>query len=370
MSGNNSNIQLDELREALEEIENANNNPTMDLLKLHAECLPKFNGNPDLLEGFLMEINTFYTKYHETAGTTETQKEMVLLLIKTKIIEEAQIYVQSNPQFKTWLQIRQALKDRFGDQTTVEMLQNQLNYMKIQRNESYLEFIERLSQVKYKIQRKNALNNTAAVVTLLNAQIEKQALTTLLINVKSDLCTIIRCRNVETINDAIPIIQEDLELKNQQNPSFKVPITAQRPNWQQKPSSSFPSQPIPVKPRFLPQQNFPTNQQVFGRRNENVFKPNQRQYQYRDQYPQPMSGVSVQPRNNYNPPRWQQQKRENSNVIQSQARRPNLQQNYNHFQNNQGQQPHWVAEELHTQEQPEQPSTSQNFWDEASEELN
>lgn len=367
MTNNDTTIQLDELRSVLEEIE-AVNQSKMDLLKLHAECLPKFNGKSELLEGFIMEIDKFFNKYHETAGTSEIQKEMVLLLIKTKIIDEAQIYIQSNPQFDTWPEIKQALKDRFGEQTTIEMLQNQLNYMKINKNESYLEFIERLSQLKYKIQRKNAMNNNAAIVQLLNDQIDKQALTTLLINVKPELSTIIRCKNIKNINDAIPVIQEDIELKNQQNPFRKFPINVQRPNWQQNTKSTFPSQPIPIKQRpYVPQQKFPTHQQVFGNREENVFKPNQQSFRYQ----QPMSGISVHPRNiNYNPPRWQQQKRKNSNVIQSQARRPNLQPDFNQFSTtNQNEAPRWTSEELFMQEQPST-STTGNFRQEASEDSN
>lgn len=311
-----------------------------------AHTLRTFSGRSEHLEYFINSVDTFYNRY--AVGTTdESLKEFVHASIVSKLIDEAGDFIFCRPDLKSWPDIKNALRIKFGDKTDRNVLLQQLNFLCKNRNESSLEFIERLktllSRINIKIHADPNLTN--GTKTALVSQAEATAITVLMANVPSELRTILMIHNPKSLEDANTLVFNHALIEQQINSRMNIPrgppnIFAQTSNLRPKPQNNhmpfinpvsnfpqptfnrgqssfmppqqyfpqnrhenstlfrpqqhfsgkqtFPSQPINIQPRPI-RHHFPTNQQVFGKpkdvfSRENSHKPTEK--------PVPMSTTS------------------------------------------------------------------------------
>lgn len=295
---------------------NNNCNIMADALRATVTLLKTFDGNPARLESFINQIDTFHARYF---NNDVSQQEYVLLAIKSKLLNSAEELLLTRPDLQTWDQIKLALRQKFSDPITRTNLQQQLIFL-TRKNESVQDYILKLKALVTQINNKictEILNAEARAILI--AQNELTATQNLLSNVPNDLRTLLIVQNPPNLDVAIEIIS-NYEILTSQN-SFKnnflqnmttkpkqpnhtflnnlpKPMNFQPPFWNnfQKPTNfrpPFPSQPININPQPV-KHHFPTAQQVFGikpKTNINQFKPLPPKI-----YPQPMSGVSIQPR--------------------------------------------------------------------------
>ena len=108
-----------------------------------AHTLKSFSGRSEHLDFFIVSVDKYYIRYHE--GTQdESLKEFVFASICSKIIDEAGDFLLCRPDLKTWPQIKTALRQKFGDRINRQVLSEQLNFLNRNKNESILDFIERI----------------------------------------------------------------------------------------------------------------------------------------------------------------------------------------------------------------------------------
>lgn len=122
----------------------------MNCAKEIAHTLKPFSGKPEHLEYFIQAADKFYNRYHETAQD-ESVKEFVIASICSKIIDEAGDYLLCHPEFSTWPLIKADLRRVFGDKINRHTLSQQLNFLTRNKNESTIEFLDRIKILKNRI---------------------------------------------------------------------------------------------------------------------------------------------------------------------------------------------------------------------------
>lgn len=333
------NTQSDNISESVNEILNLisnlsiDNMTTLSAAKEIAHTLKPFSGKSEHLEFFVNSIDKFYNRYN--IATDETLQEFVFATICSKIIDEAGDYLLCHPELTTWPLIKDELRNKFGDKINRHTLSQQLNFLSKYKNESTLDFLDRIKILKNRINVKiNSERLVQATKTALIEQNERSAITVLLANISSELRTILMINNPQDLDDTYNLVLNHTIIEQQINNRHQVlrnniPQTLTNPRQnnrhQHQPNfnnsyshintnsyqNPFPNQPINIQPRPV-QHRFPTNAEVFGKP-QNIFNKNRRVMDA----PTPMSGVSIQPRN------------------QQPFQRPQPSQNLQHFQRSQ-----------------------------------
>lgn len=304
------------------------NNYTMaDALKSTVILLKTFDGTPTRLETFVNQIDTFYTRYF---NADPSQQEYVILAIKSKIIGAAEDFLLTRSDLNTWAEIKIALQQKFTDPITRVNLQQQLIFLS-KKNESTQDYIQKLKALVTKINNKicSEIANIEARRVLI-AQNELTATQNLLANISSELRTLLIVQNPQNLDHAIDVITNYEILTSQnhfknnylQNHNLAKQNVQRTPNQfsgtqQKMPNNqfrmNFPKQ-NPTNQSRPPNQHFnkqqgqffrPPNQSFFKPQNQNFAQKNT-QYSKPQQYPQPMSGVSIQPRKPVSQVRHQQ----------------------------------------------------------------
>lgn len=314
-------MSIDSLVETLTQLSISDNMTTINAAKEIAHTLRPFTGRSEHLDYFINSVDIFYNRY-AASSADESLKEFVFASITSKIIDEAGDFLLCRPDLKTWADIKIALKLKFGDKTDRNVLLQQLNFLSKNKNESALEFIDKLKLLLSKINLKTQadLTLTSSTKQALIQQAESTAITVLLANVSSELRTILMIHNPKTLEDANTLVFNHSLIEQQINsrlyttrpltsqPTFKPKIAYQLPTFNSIPNpnfnksqsqnqfrtnhqpnvytpsanfnhnynqnnsyAKFPSQPINIQPRPI-KYNFPTNRQVFGKP-KNVFSP-------------------------------------------------------------------------------------------------
>lgn len=302
------------LTETINSISNRTTMVSLTAAKEIAHTLRPFSGKSEHLEFFIASVDKFHKRYHD--GTAdESLKEFVFAAICAKLTDEAGDFILCRPDLKTWSEIKAALRLKFGDRVNRQVLLQQLTFLCRNKNESLLDFIERLKLLKSRILLKTIADDSISLATkeALNAQTELTTVTVLMSNCPIDLRTILMFRNPQNLEEANVIVVNHSLVEQQINARTYVPRQTQQPssiqskpvhqnnfrnlqqpnfsnpqmnftrpqfnnfreNYQpQNPVSSFnnsaqqkpvwPSQPVQIQTKPV-QQHFPTNKQVFGK---------------------------------------------------------------------------------------------------------
>lgn len=343
-----SDISLDDLSNCLDalnlnntDFESNNTTPKMpeintNIFKLYADSIQVYDGSEIELEPFINAVDEFHELYHSDDIALNKCIERIIF---GKLIDRARMLIGARPELNTWPLVRQFLRESFGDNRSLDILEQLLFTMTINKNETPLEFARRIQTIRsklcFKLNSRPITELTREQKLIYIQQYESQSLKVFLRNLAIRNCDFIRARNPSTLEEAINLHIENenftqsqhqaqnLVNKNSQTPqkqNFNSQLNANRyinktpaiqnPNYSlqntyvpqyqnpfQQVSSTFPSQPIPIQQRQV-RQNFPTNAQTFGQQH-NVFKPNP--FRQNLSVPQPMSIQSRQPSINQNP---------------------------------------------------------------------
>ncbi|KAB0800483.1 hypothetical protein PPYR_06223 [Photinus pyralis] len=353
--------------------------PTIQAAKAIADFLPTFSGDSSQLESFIKRCDTFYNSYGITADTALNNFSFNVLYSKLK--DEVLNFVMGRPDLTTWPLIRTALRDHYGDRVDRQTLTREFLHMSIGRNENILDFLDRIGQMKSRLEIKisSESGTSAERKVLLMEQNEGNALGVLLSNVDDKVRLLLEIGNAKNLTEASDIVvrhfyneqrinsmHHDSRQRPNQLPKFpnktntvtkrpfqnsfpfgqsynnytphfdqtqvqRTPYRYEfnpRPNFPNRlyqhefnPRSKFPSQPVNIQSPPV-KQYFPTNSQVFGKPKD-VFSPKN---SYKPQNkPEPMSTTSRNPSIHHK-----------------------QQQQYNYFRSDS--KPNFISEEIHLAE--------------------
>ena len=295
-----------------------NGNVNINILKLYADSIPPYNGSELELEPFINAVSEFHELYY---GTDQALNKCIERIISGKLRDRARMLIGARPELNTWALIKDNLRATFGDNRSIDILEQTLFTMTMHRNENPLDFARRIqtnrSKLCFKLNSKPSTEVTKEQKFIYIKQYE--SLKVFLRNLNMRTCDFIRSRNPETLEDAVNLyienenfVQSQIQTQNliskqpvknqigQQNANKFQNQTPYKQNYQNQflqfpPQQNFPSQPIPIQPRPNTNIRFPTNNQVFGnQQKQNVFKPNPNRTP--QHAPEPMS---IQTRQNF-----------------------------------------------------------------------
>ncbi|KAL1488826.1 hypothetical protein ABEB36_014622 [Hypothenemus hampei] len=260
----------------------------MDNIKFHTSLLPTFSGKQEHLESFILSIDEFYSLYF---NNSDEQRRLVTAAIKSKLVEDARNFYLSRPDLISWSEIKLGLRQKFGDPITYFVLMQQLQYLKIERNEGIMPFVDRLKTFVQRIIAKiqcEVVDPTSKATLLI--QVENTSVLILTANSPQTLKTMLMKQRPTTLDDAVQcvvnydMIESQVNFTNNNFPSTRNPTERSnnfKSNQNRTPPNifrnqvhpvtlppqnrpqTFPSQPIPIQSRPI-NRYYPTNAQVFG----------------------------------------------------------------------------------------------------------
>ncbi|KAL1489560.1 hypothetical protein ABEB36_013513 [Hypothenemus hampei] len=260
----------------------------MDNIRFHTFLLPTFSGKQEHLESFILSIDEFYSLYF---NNSDEQRRLVTAAIKSKLVEDARNFYLSRPDLISWPEIKLGLRQKFGDPTTYFVLMQQLQYLKIERNEGIMPFVDRLKTFVQRIIAKiqcEVVDPTSKATLLI--QVENTSVLILTANSPQTLKTMLMIQRPTTLDDAVQcvvnydMIESQVNFINNNFPSTRNPTERSnnfKSNQNRTPPNifrnqvhpvalppqnrpqTFPSQPIPIQSRPI-NRYYPTNAQVFG----------------------------------------------------------------------------------------------------------
>ncbi|KAK9880515.1 hypothetical protein WA026_011754 [Henosepilachna vigintioctopunctata] len=297
--------------------------------------LPKFSGIQAELNSFLSACEEYIAQF---ANTEQIVKTYCIAVVKSKLIEKANAEYRSSNVPNTWNAFKNFLLQKFGDHANLDVLKNQLQFLRKKPNQDITDFIEEIKAYKIRINyRIDAEPTLDAALKLLHKQLTSDLAKNVLIsNVSIDLQTALLTTPNITFDLAVQTVENYISQKSQLDL-----MRSWRQPYQMK---TFPSQSINVKPQInnVPR-HYPTNKEVFGRSNtyesqkSNVFKPNKN---FVPKYRQtPMSTTTANPI-------IQRRQIQNHNQTPQRTFFDNNSRSFNHFQNHKQISPNYISEEL------------------------
>lgn len=365
--------KLEQLLDSFENLNLSNSennsvqNPEMaeinySLLRYQADNIPNFDGNPKLLQRFITSSENLLRAFQDKVHPDAPINTCLIDTIFSKLRGRAADLICSRSEIDNWQLIKNLLQTTFADQRSIDCLIQDLLNLRINRNESPINFGMRLQDTRSLLFSKlNASSDNRAVKLMKIDHYNDFALKTFINNLPYNTQLVVRLKNPESLEQAISFVQEEdnfqqFKFRNTNNTQFsqkpvrsicpqttlpqtsyftpqnthnnyKPPQTFNQPTFTNTNIPQFPPRfpqgPIPITPKPNYTQSFPTNKQVFGKP-QNVFKPGTVQPTYK---PTPMSTST-----------------RNSMPF----KKPN------YFQNNPNQKPNFTHQELFNQEVTEQ----------------
>ncbi|CAH2001487.1 unnamed protein product [Acanthoscelides obtectus] len=298
---------------------------SLQMLRMFVDTIPNFDGNFNTLPSFISSCDYLFDTFNTSE---ETIKRYLLRVVQTKLVGRAQLLVGCRTELNSWSLIKNALEQCFGDNRSLECLEQDLFLASPNRNESPLDFGKRLQILRSTLAQKLSISDsTPEVKVAMMKQYDGICLRAFVRGLSGPLQTVIRLKNPSSLEEAMAYIIEEENFQYTQN-IFKFPNHSKTPgsntqnsyskpqtkfghsnnnyrnqapnqnfhyqkfqaphqsNFQQsyrppqtfpadRNRNNFPSQPINIQSRNNNfQKRYPTNQEVFGPpRNTNVFKP-------------------------------------------------------------------------------------------------
>lgn len=280
---------------------------TVNMAELKPEflnCVPTFNGNPSELNRFLSVCDSLIQTFYDVNNPANFRNTYLLNSLISKLEGNAKVIINIQG-CKTWLEVRNALQNNFGDQRDETCLNRDLVMMRQFPQEKPQHFYERILNIlNLLVNYIDSHEETNESKQLKRTLYNNLALKTFLSGLKEPLGTTIRCMRPTTLSEANQLVIQESNFQYLQKPNHRFqsfpqnnrsfsPSLVNRPmnsNFQSNiaPNRNFPSQPINVQPIRNVPQNFPSNSQVFrNQQKSNVFRPNRNNS--RQPNPTPMS---------------------------------------------------------------------------------
>lgn len=322
----------------------------INLIKYYAEFIPEFNGNPLELRQYIAQVENTFLEIPEAAH------KFVFAHARQKLKGAAKITCAGRTELNTWTALKERLIALYSCTDTLETLELKMNQAYPKQNETLLAFGSRLQHIRSQIIDKIHLTEVDNNRKILKIEFcETNAKNRFITFIPERYQTSIKLAKPIALEQAIDIytgLEQEHEIRtaqrnlgqpqqkntnhqnqnfrgyrnqqghssqNAQNQNFPNNSRNQNPNRQ----TPFPSQPINVQPRHVPQR-YPQRIQAFNnpqRPNKNVFAPN-RNFQPSPQVP--MSGISSGSRQQNTPPN-----RQNYPIPMSGIDSNNIETNYN-----------------------------------------
>lgn len=343
--------------------------------------IPRYEGNPSELSEYTRSVQDIFDQFHQPQDPNAYINKLLLSAARNRLKGPA-LEVVTGQTILTWEELRTILIDNFGDQRSELNLVIDLTRLKQNFREHPVDFYNRCRSLVAILNSKISLTNDIQEIKNYRiANAKALALKSFTSGLMEPLGSFLRSRAPATLENALTIVKEELDVRYFQNLQNKPQTSVQQPiKIPQRPHPTFQNYPI-LQPRAqqnqFPQQarqyqpnvapithlnpnqppaQFPGYQKPFGKPGQNVFAP-KRNFQP-SKKPEPMDMSTIKKR-----PASQQvgnfRQRPFNQASQNYSRFQPGNSSTNHFTNN-GQRPNFTFEELHNMNtEPQQDSYDQ-----------
>lgn len=182
-------------------MENVNRIP-MEILKI----IPVFDGETRTLPLFIKKCEYILQSFQ--GGNV--QNEYLFHIITSRLSGDAANLVGERELIHTWEELKELLNQHFGDPRSEECLAMELESLKRNRNESYVDFCHRIQQLRSSLFSKvSETIDDANLRTAKHHIYNNTSLNVFLYNLPAYLVRLVRLRNVTILEDALKIVLEE-----------------------------------------------------------------------------------------------------------------------------------------------------------------
>lgn len=236
-----------------------------------SSIIPKFDGDERLLNLYIKKCE-YVIKCYQKVGNP-AQDLYVFHVVSSKLVGKAAHLISERPDIESWAELKSVLTQHFGDPRSEECIAIQLETLKINHNESYLDFCNRIQQVKSTLIAKVNLIADDHVRRSKITIYDNMALNVFLYNLPEDLIRIVRLKGSNTLEGALSIVLEEVNFQFQYNARNKM-LRQGVPNKVLPTSTHNPYvEKFGLKP-FFTANSSPQNQGGFRFNTPNQFRPN------------------------------------------------------------------------------------------------
>lgn len=231
------------------------------------KIIPLFSGESRLLSLFIRKTEYIINLYRGN----DIQNEYLFNAITSRLSGEAANLIGERDSIHSWAELKRVLQDHFGDPRTEDCLILELESLKINQGESYLDFCHRVQQLRSILISKinESVDDEATRLSKQNIY-TNLSLNVFLYNLPRYLVRLVRQKNVSTLEDALKAVleeqffQEVYDQKQSQKPKFNQNFqgrnTSYNFNSQASPSASTSAPNMQQSNNnFTPKRNTPNN---------------------------------------------------------------------------------------------------------------
>lgn len=174
------------------------------------KIIPVFNGETRALPLFIKKCQYILQSFQ--GGNL--QNEYLFHVITSRLAGEAANLVGEREQIGTWAELKDLLVQHFGEPKSEECLAMELESLKRNRGESYLDLCHRIQHLRSSLFAK--INETIDNENLRTAKhhiYNNMSLNVFLFNLPAYLVRMVRLRNVTNLEDALKIVLEEQTFK-------------------------------------------------------------------------------------------------------------------------------------------------------------
>lgn len=183
---------------------------TQPTIRDYLDTIPPFNGDPILISNFILACENIL----DTLGrpTDNAFNSFLVAHIRNKLTGRAAQLI-SVRNLRSWPELKKAILFTFGDQRDEDALMRDLTLLKQENNETSLRFGERCQDtLSLLLSRVNSTEVNELLRVEKIRMYRNLAVKTFVKGVKEPYSLIVRCRNPQTLEEAINIITEENNL--------------------------------------------------------------------------------------------------------------------------------------------------------------
>lgn len=185
-----------------------------------SSLIPKFDGDEKLLNLFIVKCEYIINRYRENGNAD--QDLYVFHTVTSRVTGRAAALLSERQDILTWSELKRVFTQHFGDPRSEECIAIELETLRINNAESYLDFCSRIQQVKSTLLAKvnliSDVNLRASKITIY----DNMAMNVFLFNLPEDLLRIVRLKGCTSLETALSIVLEEVNFQFQYNSRNKM----------------------------------------------------------------------------------------------------------------------------------------------------
>lgn len=176
--------------------------------------IPKFDGDEKLLNLFLRKCE-YVIRAFRSEPSTIAQDTYLFHAVTSRLRGKASHLISEREDIDTWTDLKIVLIQHFGDPRSEECIAIELENLKINNGESYLNFCNRIQSIRSTLFAKlNLINDENVKKAKMNIY-DHLSLNVFLYNLSEDMIRVVRLHQCKKLEDALTIVMEEVNFYNQ-----------------------------------------------------------------------------------------------------------------------------------------------------------